>query len=127
MFYVFSHQFLNALSYIARASSRPNGLNEWSKGLIDTVTHVSLYSCLYATHQRDCAVLFLVVKEERPVRKPTDKVIALVLLNNPILSHTGIIPKARLLYQFYSINKLKILSRLGSWQVLQLGSFTDRR
>ena len=33
-----------------------------------------------------CAVLLLVVKEERPVRKPVDKVIAPVLLDNPVLS-----------------------------------------
>ena len=65
-----------------------------------------MYSFLYATHQRDCAVLLLVVKEERPMRKPTDKVIAPVLLDNPVLSHAGIIPKTRILYQFYCINKL---------------------
>ena len=35
------------------------------------------------------AVLLLVVEEERTVRKPTDKVIALVLLDNPVLSHVG--------------------------------------
>ena len=73
---------------------------------IDTVTHASLYSCLYATHQRNRAVLLLVVKEERTVRKPADKVIAPVLLDNPVLSHADIIPKTRLLYQFYCINKL---------------------
>ena len=33
--------------------------------------------------------------------KPADKVIALVLLDNPVLSHADIIPKTRLLYQFY--------------------------
>ena len=59
------------------------------KELIDTVTHASLYSCLYASHQRDRAVLLLVVEEERPVRKPADKVIAPVLLDNPVLSHVG--------------------------------------
>ena len=72
---------------------------EWSE-FIDTVTHASLYSCLYATHQRDCAVLLLVVEEEHTVRKPADKVIAPVLLDNPVLSHVGIIPKTRLLYEF---------------------------
>jgi hypothetical protein len=51
-----------------------------------------LYSCLYAAHQRNRAVLLLVVEEERPVRKPTDKVIAPVLLDNPVLSHVDIIP-----------------------------------
>ena len=79
--------------------------NEGSE-LIDTVTHASLYSCLYAAHQRNRAVLLLVVEEERPVRKPADKVIAPVLLDNPVLSHVDIIPKTRLLYQFYCINKL---------------------
>jgi hypothetical protein len=38
-----------------------------------------LYACLYATHQRNRAILLLVVKEERTVRKPVDKVIAPVL------------------------------------------------
>ena len=88
------------------------GVVSMSKGrakgseLIDTVTHANLYSCLYATHQRNRAVLLLVVKEERTVRKPADKVIAPVLLDNPVLSHVDIIPKTRLLYQFYCINKL---------------------
>ena len=67
---------------------------------IDTVTHDSLYSCLYAAHRRNRAVLLLVVEEERLVRKPADKVIAPVLLDNPVLSHVDIIPKTRLLYQF---------------------------
>jgi len=44
-----------------------------------------LYSCLYAAHQRNRAVLLLVVEEERTVRKPADKVIAPVLLDNPVL------------------------------------------
>ena len=68
--------------------------------LIDTVTHASLYSCLYAAHQRNRAVLLLVVEEERTVRKPADKVIAPVLLDHPVLSHVDIIPKTQLLYQF---------------------------
>ena len=54
----------------------------------------------YATHQRNRTVLLLVVEEERPVRKPADKVIAPVLLDNPVLSHVDVIPKTRLLYQF---------------------------
>ena len=33
------------------------------------------------------------VKEERPVRKPADNVVAPVLLDNPVPSHAGIIPK----------------------------------
>ena len=74
--------------------------------LIDTVTHASFYSCLYAAHQRNRAVLLLVVEEKRTVGKPADKVIAPVLLDNPVLSHVDIIPKTRLLYQFYCINKL---------------------
>ena len=41
---------------------------------------------LIAAHQRNRAVLLLVVEEERTVRKPTDKVIAPVLLDNPVLS-----------------------------------------
>ena len=57
---------------------------------IDTVTHAILYSCLYAAHQRNRAVLLLVVKEERPMRKPADKVIASVLLDNPVLSSFSI-------------------------------------
>ncbi len=61
---------------------------------------------LDAAHQRNRAVLLLVVKEERPVRKPADKVIAPVLLDNPVLSHVDIIPETRLLYQFYCINEL---------------------
>ena len=48
----------------------------------------------------------ILVKEVRAVGKATDKVIAPVLLDNPVLSHAGIIPKTRLLYQFYCINKL---------------------
>ena len=44
-------------------------------------------STRYAAHQRNRAVLLLVVKEERTVRKPADKVIAPVLLDNPVLSH----------------------------------------
>ena len=59
------------------------------------------------THQRNRAVLLLVVEEERPVRKPADKVIAPVLLDNPVPSHADIVPKTRLLYQFYCINKLR--------------------
>ena len=84
------------------------GEKEGSKGseLIDTVTHASFYSCLYATHQRNRAVLLLVIEEERTVRKPAEKVIAPVLLDNPVLSHVGIIQKTRLLYQFYCINEL---------------------
>ena len=39
------------------------------------------------------------------MRKPDDKVIALVLLDTPVLSHANMIPKTRLLYQFYCINK----------------------
>ena len=66
-----------------------------------------MYSCLYAAHQRNRAVLLLVVEEERTVRKPADKVKAPVLLDNPVLSHADIIPKTRLLYQFYCINKLR--------------------
>ena len=54
-----------------------------------------MYSCLYAAHQRNRAVLLLVVKEERPVRKPADKVIAPVLLDNPVLSHVDITPYFR--------------------------------
>ena len=42
------------------------------------------------------------------MRKPADKVIAPVLLDNPVLSQSGIIPKTRLLYQFYRINKLTL-------------------
>ena len=40
---------------------------------------------LIAAHQRNRAVLLLVVEEESTVRKPTDKVIAPVLLDNPVL------------------------------------------
>ena len=65
-----------------------------------------MYSCLYAAQQRNRAVLLLVVEEERTVRKPADKVIAPVLLDNPVLSHADIIPITRILYQFYYINKL---------------------
>ena len=54
---------------------------------------------LYAAHQRNRAVLLLVVEEERPVRKPADKVIAPVLFDNSALSHVAIIPKTRLLHQ----------------------------
>jgi len=60
----------------------------------------------YAAHQRNRAVLLLIVEKERTVRKPADKVIAPVLLDHPVLSHVDIIPKTRLLYQFYCINKL---------------------
>ena len=64
------------------------------------------YELLDSAHQRHRAVLLLVVKEERPVRKTADQVVAPVLLDNPVLSHMEIIPKTRLLYQFYCINKL---------------------
>ena len=47
-----------------------------------------------------------VPQRQRTVRKPTDKVIAPVLLDNPVLSHADIIPRTRLLYQFYCINEL---------------------
>ena len=50
------------------------------------------------SYQRNRAVLLLVVEEERPVRKPADKVIVPVLFDNPVLSHVDIIPKTRLLY-----------------------------
>ena len=53
---------------------------------------------LYAAHQRNRAVLLLVVEEERPVRQPAHQMITPVLLDNPVLSHVGIIPKTRLLY-----------------------------
>ena len=36
------------------------------------LTGSGLHSCLYASHQRNRAVLLLVVEEERPVRKPAD-------------------------------------------------------
>jgi hypothetical protein len=52
-----------------------------------------LYSCLYAAHQRNRAILLLIVEEERTVRKPTDKVIAPVLLDNPVLSHATLYQK----------------------------------
>ena len=47
--------------------------------------HDDATELLYATHQCNRAVLLLVVKEERTVRKPADKVIAPVLLDNPVL------------------------------------------
>ena len=61
---------------------------------------------LACTPASNRAVLLLAVEEERTVRKPADKVIELVLLDNPVLSHTVIIPKTLLLYRFYCINKL---------------------
>ena len=66
-----------------------------------------MYSCLYTAHQRNRAILLRVVKEERPMHQPADKVIAPVpdLLDNPVLSHTVIIPKTLLVYRFYCINK----------------------
>ena len=87
-------------------------LGQEAKGVssIDTVTHANLYSCLYAAHQRNRAVRLLVFKKERPMRKPADKVISPVLLDNPVLSHADIIQKTRLLYQFYCINKLSLQS-----------------
>ena len=42
------------------------------------------------------------------MRKPANQVIAPVLLDNPVLSHVDIMPKTRLLYQFYCINKLTL-------------------
>ena len=42
-----------------------------------------------AAHQRNRALLLLVVEEERTGRKPADKAIAPVLLDNPVLSHAG--------------------------------------
>ena len=62
--------------------------------------HDNATELLYAAHQRNRAVLLLVVKKERPVRKAADKVIAPVLLDNPVLSHADIIPKTRLPYPF---------------------------
>ena len=74
---------------------RTSVLQRWDKRVssIDTVTHANLHSCLYAAHQRNREVLLLVVEEERTVRKLVDKVIAPVLLDNPVLSHADIIPK----------------------------------
>ena len=46
-----------------------------------------LFRSLYAAHQRNRAVLLLVVEEERTVRKPADKVIAPVLLDNPVANY----------------------------------------
>ena len=61
---------------------------------------------LDAAHQSDRAVLLPVVKEERQVRKPTDKVIAPVLPGYPVLSLADIMSKIPLLYQCRCINKL---------------------
>ena len=72
-----------------------------SAALCSTLRNVS-GSC-----QRHRAVLLLIVEEERTVRKPADKVIAPVLLDNPVHSHVDIIQKTRLLYQFYCINELR--------------------
>ena len=71
-----------------------------------------MYSCLYAAHQRDCAVLLLVVEEERTVSKPTDKVIAPVMLNNPVLSHADIIQKLGYCINKFSIQTVKSRSDL---------------
>ena len=49
-----------------------------------------MYSCLYAAHQRNRAVILLVAKEERTVHKPVNKVIALVLLYSPVLSYKDV-------------------------------------
>ena len=72
-----------------------------------------MYSCLYTAHQRNRAVLLLVVEEERPVRKPADKVIAPVLLDNPVLSHVDIIPKTRLLYPSFPVPINRVERHLG--------------
>ena len=112
--YILKKRFtIICMDYTLMAAHRYHRAKE--SEFIDTVTHAILYSCLYATHQRDCAVLLLVVEEERTVRKPADKVIAPVLLDNPVLSHVDIIPITRLLYQFYCINRLRplILSCCG--------------
>ena len=73
--------------------------------LIDTALLIQ-YLMLSCTPASNRAVLLLVVEEERTVRKPADKVITPVLLDNPVLSHVDVIPKTRLLYQLYCINKL---------------------
>ena len=56
----------------------------------------------------------------RTMRKPANHVIAPVLLDIPVLSHVDIIPKTRLLYQFYCINKpsTAILIRFQSFHML---------
>ena len=54
---------------------------------------------LDSAHQRHRAVLLLVVKEERAVRKTADQVVAPVLPYEPVFSHAGIIPKILGLYQ----------------------------
>jgi hypothetical protein len=46
-----------------------------------------LYSCLYAAHQRNRAVLLPVVKEERAVGDTTDQVIAPVWKIYPATPH----------------------------------------
>ena len=52
-----------------------------------TVTHASLYSCLYATHQRNRAVLLLVVEEERTVGDAADQTLAPIGKIYPATSH----------------------------------------
>ena len=68
-----------------------------------------MYSCLYTAHQRNRAVLLLVVEEERTVRKPADKVIAPVLLDNPVLSYVDVIPKLG-----YCLNSTVSISSVGN-------------
>ena len=61
---------------------------------------------LDSAHQRHRAVLLLVVKEERAVRKTADQVVAPVLPYEPVFPHAGIIPKTLGLYQQCCINML---------------------
>ena len=56
--------------------------------------HDDATELLYAAHQRNRAFLLLVVEEERPVRKATDKVIAPVLPYKPVFPHAAIIPNS---------------------------------
>ncbi len=58
------------------------------------------------SHQRHRAVLLIVVKEERAVRKTADQVVAPVLPYEPVFPHAGIIPKILGLYQQCCINTL---------------------
>ena len=47
-----------------------------------------------SAHERDRAVILLVVEEERTVRKAADKVIAPVLPYKPVFPHAAIIPNS---------------------------------
>ena len=69
------------------------------------------------------AVLLLVVKEERAVRKTADQVVTPVLPYEPVFPHADIMPKTLGLYQQCCINMLTLLTPplFLSFKIIRIG------